>query len=107
MKIRSWTNNTYSAQSFSKLAERFPSLTQIELEVYSFDICVSIVDLFLSELAKLSYIQVHFTKDTLLRNPFTRAYVFKKRRERFPDGELHEQMVNARKSTEAVLISLS
>ena len=105
--IDSSTKDVYSVNSVSKLVDRFPSLSQIQLRVYSMDICVSIVDLFLCQLAKLSYMGLFFTKNTLVRYPFTRAFVIKKRRERFPAEMLNEQMVNVRRYTEAVVISLS
>ena len=105
-KIKSIRVNSYLLNASPKLVDRFPSLTRIELLVYTMDICVSIVDLFLSRLAKISFIQVYFTKNTLLDNPFTRDYVIRKR-ERFPDEELNEQMVSTGTTIQSVIILLS
>lgn len=96
-----------SVSSASKLVNRFRSLSQIQIRVYSLDICVSILDLFVCQLAKLSYVEVYFTKNTLGKYRFTRAYVVKKRRERFPNEELDEQMVHVLKAPKAVFLSLS
>ena len=107
-KIDSKSTNTYFLPNYvSKLVDRFPSLVQIELRVYSLDICVSIIDVFLSHLPKLSYIKVYYTNDTLLNCPFSRDYVIQKRRERFPDQNLNEELINTRKTAKLVLILLS
>ena len=41
-----------------KFVERLPSLTIVEMEVYSIDISTSIVDIFPSELAKVRFIVI-------------------------------------------------
>ena len=93
--------------SAPKLVARFPSLVKIVLQVYSMDLCASFVDLFLLELAKLSYVLIYYTKDILVQNCFSPSYVIRKRRKRFPDEELNEQMVNASKFKNGVFILLS
>lgn len=53
-----------------KFIEHFPSLVDIELQIFSFDHYVSIIDIFLSHLKNLSYIEISYYQDTLLDDPF-------------------------------------
>ena len=64
----------FPVRSARRLAQRFPSLSRVELRVYSFDSCVAIVDILLGSLAQLAFLKVHFERDTLLDDPFTRRY---------------------------------
>ncbi|CAF4115690.1 unnamed protein product [Rotaria sordida] len=67
----------------SKFVQRFPSLTVIEIEVYSIDDSVPIIDIFLASLAKLRFLKIHFKYDSLLDDPCSRNYVIDKRRQSF------------------------
>ncbi|CAF4679121.1 unnamed protein product, partial [Rotaria sp. Silwood1] len=49
----------------------FPSLSDIELEVYPFDNCVLLIDLFLILLEQLSYLKICYNQDILLDDPFS------------------------------------
>ncbi len=77
----------------SKLVERFPSLTDIELQVFSFDHCVFIIDIFLVHLKNLSYIKINYSQDTLLDDPFSPDYIIEKRLQTFPNHIIDEQRV--------------
>jgi len=66
-----------------KFVQRFSSLTTVQIEVYSIDTSVPIVDIFLSGLAKLCFIVIDFEHDTLLDDPFPRNYIIDKRRQSF------------------------
>jgi hypothetical protein len=67
----------------STIVQHFLSLTLIEIEVYSIDISVPVIDIFLGELIKLQLITIHFKHNSLLDNPFSRNYVIEKRRQSF------------------------
>ena len=55
------TANLYVPSNFaSKLVQRFPSLTDIELQVFSFDDCVSAIDILLSHLKNLFYLKIYY-----------------------------------------------
>ena len=71
----------FSPNDAFKIVERFPSLNGIELPVFSFDYCVSVVDVFLNHLQDLSHIKIAYYQDTLLDNPFSRHYIIEKRRQ--------------------------
>jgi hypothetical protein len=66
-----------------KFVQRFPSLTHLTIDVYSIDSCVPIVDIFLSNLAKLRHLIVRFSHNSLLNDPCPREYVIEKRRQSF------------------------
>ncbi|CAF4486362.1 unnamed protein product [Rotaria sp. Silwood2] len=91
----------------SKLVQHFPSLSHIELQVFSFDDCISIIEIFLSRLENLSYIKISYSQDTLVDDPFSRQYLMKKRRQTFPNNILDEQMINVKNNGEAIQIWLS
>jgi hypothetical protein len=67
----------------STIVQRFRSLTFIEIDVYSIDISVPIVDIFLRELSKLRFIIIHCKHNSLLDNPFSRNYIMEKRHQSF------------------------
>lgn len=91
----------------SKFVERFPSLRQAGLQVFSFDNCVFIIDECLNHLKNLSPITIHYYQDTLLDDPLSRDYIIEKRHETFPKNILNEQMVIVKNNREAVEIRLS
>ncbi|CAF4470688.1 unnamed protein product, partial [Rotaria sp. Silwood2] len=68
----------------SKLIQSCPSLIDIELQVYSFDTCVHLVDILLDGFVNLLHLKIYFTNDTILDNPYSRNYVIEKRRQAFP-----------------------
>jgi len=71
--IKSITENIYFPSNFaSKLVQRFPSLSHIELQMFSFDNCISVIDIFLTQLERLSYVNIYYNQDTLVDNPFSR-----------------------------------
>jgi len=105
--IKSRTNKSYFPSKFAfKFVQRFPSLSHIELHVFSFDNCVSIIDIFLSQLENLSYIKINYDHDTLLDDPFSCDYIIEKRRQTFPMNILNEQMINVKNNGETIEIWL-
>ena len=96
----------FPVQSARRLAQRFPSLSRVELRVYSFDNCVAIVDILLGSLAKLAYVKVYFERDTLLDDPFTCRYVIEKRRHAFTLHRHHEHRVSVRNDGKSLIIRL-
>ncbi len=92
----------------SKFVEHFPSLNHVELQVFSFDNCVSVIDIFLRHLKNIYYIKITYSQDTLLNDPFSQDYVINKRRQAFPIDIMDEQMiVDVKNNGEAVEILLS
>ncbi|CAF4322906.1 unnamed protein product, partial [Adineta steineri] len=70
--IETTFENIYFPASFSmKFVDRFPSLEHIELQVISFNDCVSIIDPFLGHLKNLSYLKINYFEDSLLDDPFS------------------------------------
>ncbi|UJR24767.1 hypothetical protein I4U23_006141 [Adineta vaga] len=69
----------------STIIKRFPSIEEIELQVYSFDNCVFMINEFLTQLKCVSHIKVYYERNTLLDDPFSREYIFMKRYETFPN----------------------
>ena len=96
----------FPVRSASRLAQRFPSLSRVELRVYSFDSCVAIVDILLGSLAKLAYVKVHFERDTLLDDPFTCRYVVEKRRQALKLDTHDEHRVSVRNDGKSLIIWL-
>ncbi|CAF2174211.1 unnamed protein product, partial [Rotaria magnacalcarata] len=97
----------FPSNSALKLVQRFPSLCYIELQVYSFDDCGFITDLFLVRLEQLSYLKICFDQDTLFDDPFSREYIITKRRQTFPVNTIDEQTVNVKNNGEHIEIWLS
>ncbi|CAF4020018.1 unnamed protein product [Rotaria sp. Silwood1] len=93
--------------SASKIVERFPSLTHIELPVFSFDYCVSVIDIFLCHLKDLSYMKINYNQTTLLDDPFSYDYLIAKRRQIFPNKIIDENKVAFNNTGETVEIWLS
>jgi hypothetical protein len=106
MIISSTKNVYFPSNCASKLVQHFPSLNHIELQVFSFDNCVSVIDTFLTQLENLSYIKINYDKDTLLDDPFSRNFIIEKRREIFSMCISDEQMVNVKNNGETVEIWL-
>ncbi|CAF4602952.1 unnamed protein product, partial [Rotaria sp. Silwood2] len=80
----------------SKLIQRCPSLIDIELQVYSFDTCIHLVDILLDGFANLLHLKIYFTNDTILDNPYSRNYVIEKRRQAFPRSIFNADRVVAK-----------
>ena len=80
-KLKIITDHMYFPLKYAtKFVQRFPSLGDIEIDVYSIDSCVPIVDVFLGGLAKLRRLIVQFSHGSLLDDPIRRDYVIEKRR---------------------------
>ncbi|CAF3431311.1 unnamed protein product [Rotaria sp. Silwood2] len=106
--VKSITKKIYFPSNLaSKLVQRFPSLIHIELQVYSFDNCISIIEVFLSSLKNLSYLKINYNQDILLDDPFSCDYIIKKRRQIFPNNIFHEEMINVKNNGETIEIWLS
>ncbi|CAF1264568.1 unnamed protein product [Adineta steineri] len=105
--IETTFEDVYFPTSFSmKFVDRFPSLAHIELQVISFDNCVSIIDTFLNHLKNLSYLKIDYFEDSPLYDPFPRENIIKKRRQAFPMNIIHEQLINVKNDGEVVEIWL-
>jgi len=74
----------FSIKYASKLIARFPSLIHIELRVFSLPICVSIIDILLSGLAKLCHLKIYYDQYVSYDVPCPINYVTEKRRQAFP-----------------------
>ncbi|CAF3905482.1 unnamed protein product [Rotaria sordida] len=105
--IKSITEDIYFPSAFvSKFVQRFPSLCHIELQVFSFDNCSFIIDIFLTELKQISYLKINYD-DTYFDDPFSCEYIIIKRRQAFPLDIINEQMVNVKNNGEVIEIWLS
>ncbi|CAF3809115.1 unnamed protein product, partial [Rotaria sp. Silwood1] len=95
--IKTITENIYFPLAYaSKFVQRFPSLCHIELQVFSFDICSFIIDIFLTELKQISYMEINYNDDTFFDDPFSCEYIITKRHQAFPLDIINEQMVNVK-----------
>jgi hypothetical protein len=102
------TANLYVPSNFaSKLVQRFPSLTVIELRLFSFDDCVSTIDILLSHLKNLSYLKICYSQVSLLDQPISRNYIIDKRRQAFAFNIIDEYKVIVRSNGQYVEIILS
>ncbi|CAF1490087.1 unnamed protein product, partial [Adineta steineri] len=107
-KIKSITEDIYFPSNFIlQFVERFPSLIYIELQVFSFDICSFIIEVFLTQLEQLSYVKINYHQDTLLDDYFTRKYIIKKRRQVFPLKIMNPQMINVKNNGQMIEVWLS
>ncbi|CAF3023870.1 unnamed protein product [Rotaria sp. Silwood2] len=89
--IKSIKDNIYFSLNYaSKFVKRFPSLTHIELQVFSFDNCVYLIEIFLTRLENLSYLKIYYKHDTLFDDPFSYDYLIRKRRQTFPNNIVDE-----------------
>ncbi|CAF1275130.1 unnamed protein product [Adineta steineri] len=105
--IETTFEDIYFPPSFSmKFVDRVPSLAYIELQVISFNDCVSIIDTFLSHLKNLSYIKIDYFEDSLLDDPFSLENIIEKRRQAFPMDIIHEQLINVKNGREVIEIWL-
>jgi hypothetical protein len=106
--LDSVTKNVYFPLNFaSKLVQRFPSLIDIELQVFSLDICVPLVDILLGGLVNLIHLKIYYTQDTLLDDPCSRDYVIEKRRQTFGINLIDENKVTIKNNGEVLEIWLS
>jgi hypothetical protein len=106
--IKSITEKIYFPLNFtSKFVQRFPSLVNIELQVLSFDNCVSVINIFVTYLKNLSYIKINYSQQTLLDDPFSRNYIIEKRRQSFPDNIIDEHKVIVKNNGEMIEIWLT
>ncbi|CAF3350580.1 unnamed protein product [Rotaria sp. Silwood1] len=106
--IKSITEDIYFPSNFIlKFVERFPSLVHIELQVFSFDICSFIIEVFLTKLEQLSYVKINYHQDALLDDYFTREYIIRKRRQIFPINIINQRMINVKNNGEIIEIWLS
>jgi len=106
--VKSITDDIFFPSNFaSKFVQRFPSLSHIELQVFSFDDCVHIIDIFLTHLEHLSYLKIYYNQDTLLDDPFSYDYIIRKRRQMFPNNIFDEQMINVNNNGDVIEIWLS
>ncbi len=107
-KLHILTDDIYFPSKYALIiVRRFPSLILIEIEVYSIDISVPIVDIFLGELAKLQSIIIHFGHSSLLDNPFSRKYVIEKRNQSFNLKKNNEDDVSVKIEDQTLYIRLS
>ncbi|CAF1125976.1 unnamed protein product [Rotaria sordida] len=106
--LKSIKKNRYIPSNFLlKLVERFPSITNIEFEMFSFDDCISTIDILLNYLKDLCYLKIYYYQDSLLDYPVSRNYVIDKRREAFNFNIINEYKVTVTKNREFVEIRLS
>ena len=93
-KIRIITDGfNISVECALKFVERFSSLTIVEMEAYSIDLSIPIVDIFLDGLAKLCLIIIQSQHNFLLDDPLSRQYIIDKRRQSFGLSKDNENKV--------------
>ncbi len=69
----------------TKLIQRFPSLIHLELEIYSVDKCIPLLDILLDGLPKLIHLKIHFEKNKLLTDETCLIdHVIERRHQAFP-----------------------
>jgi len=106
-KLKLIKKNRYvSSNLASKLVERFPSLTDIELQVFSFNDFGSAIDILLGHLKNLSYLKIYYGALLLLDHPFSRSYIIEKRRQAFGFNIIDEHKVIVNRNAESVEIRL-
>ncbi|CAF3812067.1 unnamed protein product [Rotaria sp. Silwood1] len=99
--------NRYIPSNFLlKLVERFPSITNIEFEMFSFDDCISAIDILLNYLKDLCYLKIYYSQDSVLDHPFSRNYIIDKRRQAFNINIINQYNVIVSKNRESVEIRL-
>ncbi|CAF3013411.1 unnamed protein product [Rotaria sp. Silwood2] len=88
------TENVYfSLKYVSKLIQRFSSLTNIQLEVYSFDTCARLVDILLDGLVNLLHLKIDFVNGIVFDNSNLRDHVIEKRHQAFPFRNFNKDRV--------------
>ncbi|CAF1473092.1 unnamed protein product [Rotaria sp. Silwood1] len=106
--IKSINKRVYFPSNLTlKLVQHFPLLTHIELEVCSFDDCVSIIEIFLSWLKNLSYLKIKYYEDTVRCNPFSYDYILEKRRQICTNNIFHQEMIDVKNDEGTIEIWLS
>jgi hypothetical protein len=106
--LKSIAENCYVDLNFiEKLVERFSSLTDIELQVLSFDDCICVIDILLSHLKNLSYLKIYYIEVSSFDHPFSRNYIVDKRRQAFSFNIIDEYKITVSRNEESVEIRLS
>ncbi|CAF0803678.1 unnamed protein product [Adineta steineri] len=95
-----------SANFGSKLVQRFPSLTHIEVQLESFDDCIHVIDILLSHLKNLSYLKIHYVDISSTDHHFSRNYIIDKRRQTFGFNIINEHKIIVRKNGQSIEIRL-
>ncbi|CAF4849775.1 unnamed protein product [Rotaria sp. Silwood1] len=75
--------------------------------LFSFDNCVSTIDIFVRHLQHLSYAKINYNQITLLDDPFSPDYIIEKLYQLFPHTIFDETMVNVTNNGDVVEIWLS
>ncbi|CAF3698888.1 unnamed protein product [Rotaria sp. Silwood1] len=83
----------FSLQYAPDLIQRFPSLIDIELPVFSFNTCIQLADILLDGLANLHHLKIHFINKTTLDNSYSRDDVIETCRQAFPFNIINEDRV--------------
>ncbi|CAF3787618.1 unnamed protein product [Rotaria sp. Silwood1] len=103
--LKSITENCYVPSDFSlKFVQHFPSLTDIELQVYSFDDCIYALDILLSHLKNLSYLKIYYIEVSSLDQSFSLNYIINKRRQAFGFNITDEHKITIIRNKESVEI---
>ncbi|CAF3292049.1 unnamed protein product [Rotaria sp. Silwood2] len=106
--LKSITENCYVPSDFSlKFVQRFPSLTDIELQLYSFDDCIYAIDILVSHLKNLSYLKIYYIEVSSLDHPFSLNYITNKRHQAFGFNIIDEHKITISRNKESVEIRLS
>ncbi|CAF1283481.1 unnamed protein product [Adineta ricciae] len=78
------SNHAYlSPKHGSKIVERFPSLTHIEMNVYSLDCSIPLVEIFVGGLKMLKHLAMRFSHEGLIDDAISRDHIIEKRRQLF------------------------
>ncbi|CAF4270521.1 unnamed protein product [Rotaria sp. Silwood2] len=106
--IKSITEKFYFPSNFAlKFVQHFPSQFYIELQVFSFDNYVPIINIFLTYLKKnLVNVKIYYSQNTIFDNTFLPDYIIEKRRQTFPDNIIDEKIVFVTNNGEAIGIYL-
>ncbi|CAF4926457.1 unnamed protein product [Rotaria sp. Silwood1] len=93
-KLKPWREYMFfSLQYAPDLIQRFPSLIDIELPVFSFNTCIQLADILLDGLANLHHLKIHFINKTTLDNSYSRDDVIETCRQAFPFNIINEDRV--------------
>jgi hypothetical protein len=93
-KIRILTDQMNISSKYAlKFVQHFPSLTIVEMEVYSIYLVEDIVDIFLSGLAKLHLIVIQSQYNSLSVYSFSREHIIHKRRQSFGLSKHNENKI--------------
>jgi hypothetical protein len=79
----------------AKLIERFPSLIHLELEIYSTDACLPLLEILLDNLPKLMHLKIHFRKNKLLGDGKCLIdHIIERRHQAFPQSIRYQDEVD-------------